>query len=92
MHSRFRSENDVNQWLFRYWQLCKGNFYPVNPRKDRKYFELDADIKEICGAIKNQKYGEIVLNDAECEDFEERMKQIVEAFEAILPEKSGFEK
>ena len=55
MHSRFRSENDVNQWLFRYWQLCKGNFSPVNPKKDRKYFELDMNIDEICSSIKNQK-------------------------------------
>lgn len=92
MRSRFRSENDVNQWLFRYWQLCKGDFYPINPKKDRKYFELNMDIEEICSAIKKQKYKEIVLNDAKCEDFEERMKKIVGAFDSILPEKSGFEK
>ena len=92
MHSRFRSENDVNQWLFRYWQLCKGNFSPINPQKERKYFEIDMNIDEICAAIKTQKYKEIVLNDAVCTDFGERMKKIVESFEAILPEKSKFEK
>ena len=92
MRSRFRSEKDVNQWLFRYWQLCKGDFYPINPQKDRKYFELDMNIEEICSSIKNQKYKEIILNDAECDDFDNRMKKIVEAFDYILPEKSGFEK
>lgn len=92
MRSKFRSETDVNQWLFRYWQLCKGNFSPINPKKDRKYYELDEDIDEICSAIKSQKYREIVINDAECEDFDSRMKKISEAFETILPEKSGFEK
>ena len=92
MKSRFRSENDVNQWLFRYWQLCKGNFYPINPAKQRKYFELDMDIEEIRYAIQKQKYKEIVLNDAECDDFDYRMKKIIEAFDSILPEKSGFEK
>ena len=91
MRSRFRSENDVNQWLFRYWQLCKGNFYPINPKKHRKYYELDENINEICTAIKKQKYKEIVLNDAECEDFDERMQKITEAFESILPKKSTFE-
>ena len=91
MHSRFRSENDVNQWLFRYWQLCKGDFYPINPQKDRKYFELDMDIEEICDAIKNQKYKEVILNDAECKDFDKQMQSIADAFESILPEKSGFE-
>ena len=91
MRSRFRSENDVNQWLFRYWQLCKGSFSPINPQKDRKYFELDMSINEICSAIKKQKFKEIVLNDAECKDFDMRMKKIAEAFESILPEKSAFE-
>lgn len=91
MRSRFRSENDVNQWLFRYWQLCKGDFYPINPQKGRKYFELDMDIDEICSAIKKQKYKEIILNDAECEDFDKRMKMIVEAFDSILSDKSSFE-
>lgn len=92
MNSRFRSETDVNQWLFRYWQLCKGDFSPINPQKDRKYYEINMNINEICSSIKKQKYKEIILNDAECDNFEERMSNIVEAFDAILPEKSGFEK
>lgn len=93
IHSRFRDENDVNQWLFRYWQLCKGDFYPINPKKNRKYFEINMNIKEISDAIKNQKYKEIILNDAECNsDFESRMNAISHAFESILPEKSEFEK
>ena len=91
MRPRFRSENDVNQWLFRYWQLCKGTFYPINPRKDRKYFELDMDINEICSAIKKGKYKEIVLNDVDCKDFDYRMEKISQAFETILPKKSNFE-
>ena len=91
MRSRFRSENDVNQWLFRYWQLCKGTFYPINPRKNRKYFELDMDINEICSAIKKGKYKEIVLNDADCKDFDYRIEKIAQAFGTILPEKSTFE-
>ena len=92
IYSRFRSENDVNQWLFRYWQICKGTFYPINPKKDRKYFEINMNIKEITDAIKNKKYKEIILNDAECNsDFESRMNAIVHSFESILPEKSEFE-
>jgi hypothetical protein len=82
----------VNQWLFRYWQLCKGDFSPINPQKDRKYYEINMNINEICSSIRKQKYKEIILNDAECDNFEERMSKIVSAFDAILPEKSGFEK
>ncbi len=91
MHSKFRSDNDVNQWLFRYWQLCKGNFYAINPKKNRKYFEISNDIEEICTSIENKKFSEIVLNDAVCDDFDYKMKRILEAFEKILPEKSNFE-
>ena len=51
------------------------------------------NIREITDAIKNQKYKEIILNDALCKsDFEYRMNAILHAFESILPEKSGFEK
>ena len=93
MHSRFRNENDVNQWLFRYWQLCKGSFYPINPKKERKYFELSNNIGEITNSIKNQKYKEIILNDSDSVlDFDFCMNEISRAFEAILPEKSEFEK
>lgn len=92
MHCRFRSENDVNQWFFRYWQLCKGNFSPTNPKIDRKFFDLNSNLNEICKSITNRTYKEIIINDSECADFDERMKKIVDAFETILPEKSEFEK
>jgi hypothetical protein len=26
--NKFRSNNDLNQYMYRYWQLIKGNFYP----------------------------------------------------------------
>lgn len=91
MENRFRSRDDVNQWLFRYWHLCKGAFCPEHPRIHKQYFELSADINEIVNAIKKQKYKEIVLNDADTPDYEAIMKKISNAFEKILPEKSSFE-
>lgn len=89
--NRFRSLNDVNQWLFRYWQICKGNFSPCNMNRGRKYFTVDGDISEITDSISKGKYKEIVLNDAECADYDERMEKIRNAFESLLPEKSSFE-
>lgn len=91
MKNRFRSDNDVNQYLFRYWQLCKGQFYPTGLQKERKYMNIADPITVIIQNIISGKYREIVLNDAECEDYSERMQKIVEAFEKILPDKSSFE-
>lgn len=91
MGNRFRSRDDVNQWLFRYWHLCKGDFHPVHPFAHKKYFDLDENIDEIVDAIKRQKYKEVVINDADVSDHETTMKKIADAFEFILPEKSSFE-
>lgn len=44
-------------------------------------------------AIKRQKYKMICLNDSNPDlDFEKYQKELIEAFETILPEKSSFEK
>ena len=91
MSNRFRSASDVNQWLFRYWMLCKGEFYPHYLEKHRKYFNVDESADEIVYAIKLQKYQEIVLNDADVADYDATMMKIAAAFDEILPEKSSFE-
>lgn len=93
MSHKFRSTNDVNQWLFRFWALCKGEFVPQSPTKWKKYFSFENPCSEICNAIKNQKYKEIVINDCgkNSEEFAFYMEKITEAFEEILPEKSNFE-
>lgn len=93
MNQRFRTTSDVNQWLFKIWTLCKGKFYPQNPFKFKKYFSFDNDCEEICMAIRNQKYHEIVINDGgkKSNNFDLYIKEITKAFEEILPEKSSFE-
>lgn len=93
---KFRNQyEDVNQWLFRYWQLCEGNFYSVNHRKDEKMIKLSEWTDLHTKAIINQKYKEICIDDdtdeVECSDYEIKMKSISEAFEKILPHKSSFE-
>lgn len=93
IHNKFRSPFDVNQWLFRHWALCKGDFSPINPYKDRRCFDLyDGNAELIAECIRNQKYAEVVLNDSEdLQDFEKVSCILKDAFEAILPEKSSFE-
>lgn len=91
--SRFRSMSDVNQWLFRYWQLVKGNFYPINVNSDSIFFEIkNENIDMIIKTIERKRKKIIVLNDVtENIDFSVNKELIKQAFETILSEKSSFE-
>ena len=95
--SKFRSCSDVNQYLFRYWQLAKGNFVPISMR-DTKYITMNmTNLRrgEVSAMIASPKYTMICLNDDESIDtdevFEEAKQIVKDAFEKILPEKSSFE-
>lgn len=92
--SRFRSHNNVNQWLFRFWHLVKGEFYPTNILSQGKSYEIsDKSINQICDVISTQKYMQICINDGEnISDFKLYSKRLQEAFDQILPHKSSFEK
>lgn len=91
--SRFRSIADVNSWLFRYWQLARGNFAPLNVKKEGVYFAISDDtLDEIVKTITCQKKKIACLNDGEVSSFEAAKERINAAFHKILPEKSSFEK
>lgn len=89
---KFRRESNVTQWLFKYWQLCKGDF-EVRSYKFGKAFHINEDnFNELCQAIVTQKYRLVCINDtASTRNFEEKKRIIIECFEKILPEKSSFE-
>lgn len=92
LSNRFRSKNDITQYLVRYIQLLEGDFYP---RKSSfgKIFEISNNNKELISFIENQKSKVICLNDTDKNiDFEKSKKDINKAFEKILGEKSSFEK
>lgn len=91
--ARFRSIADVNSWLFRYWQLAKGDFVPRNLDRYGAYFSIsDKNIDKIAQTIEYQKKKMVCLNDGEVSSFEEARNRINAAFHKILPEKSSFEK
>jgi len=93
---KFRTKDDVNQYLFRYWQMLKGNFYPISfsdtytiPVKSK------ADVDKAVQIIIKQKFNMLCIND-EIDDidsntFNSFTTEINNAFEKILPKKSGFE-
>lgn len=91
---KFRDVMDVNQWIFEDWQLASGNFHPRNANIGKTYAICDDDDfnQKIYNIIRNQKMKMICVNDMVLEtDFESKKKQLLNAFEKILPEKSSFE-
>lgn len=92
MKSRFRSQKDVNQYLFQDYRFCKGTFYPSNLNRKKKMFTLsDANVEVAAKYINRQKYSELVINDSDDVCFENARAVLQTAFESILPEKSSFE-
>lgn len=89
---KFRTANDLNQFIFRYWQLAKGDFEPKNTYKTGKYLEItDDSYIEVCDYIKQRKKTLICIND-ECENDSEIIKEKLQiSFESLFPEKSKFE-
>ena len=91
--NKFRKDDDVNQWLFQYWQLASGNYViPKNART--KLFDLnEEELKQICEAISHRKYKMICINDVVDEkmNYELISKALQESFEKVLPKKSEFE-
>lgn len=92
---KFRSKLDLDNWLIRYWQLCRGKFYPVGRHSKGKVFEMYNGVAQNQGlfnAIENQTMPMICINDNDNVDFEPMKLRLQEAFAKILPEKSSFEK
>ena len=90
---RFRDITDVNQYVFRYWQLMSGKFHPVNIVNDSvRYAISDDKIDKLTETIRNQKRDILVTYDTDqISDFEVLEKKINSAFDSTLPEKSSFE-
>lgn len=88
---KFRTSEDINQYIFRYWQLGKGKFCPYNILKRGKYFPIEPNTDY--QGILNSKYKIVCLNDGNKDiDFDLEKKRLVSAFEKKLPNKSSFEK
>ena len=88
---RFRSREDVNQYLMRYWQLCKGDFVPRKPNSD--YFTIGQKSAEEAEKILNDKrYSIVCVNDDPMGfDFEEEKNNLRDIFEKKFAVPSRFE-
>ena len=90
---RFRCESDLCHFVFRFWRLCVGDFYP---RKSKgKYISLQdmTSVSKIEKLLNHEKCPEICINDNwEGAGFENAKEHIQKAFERKYPEKSSFER
>ena len=88
---KFRDEHDVNQYVFKYWQLLQGEVYPYNMRRVGRILNPHTQLDEICEQILKKNRKVMCLIDLEEVDFEQAKRRINEAFETVLPNKSSFE-
>jgi hypothetical protein len=87
---KFRNYNvDVNHWLMNYWQFASGQY---EQRSSRFGINISMDNKDTSKIISKQKAHIVCLSEPEESKFgEKELSSIREAFDSILPEKSGFE-
>ena len=90
---RFRSDEQVNQWLLCAWNQAAGRFSPTQSISQGRLISISNNTLEwIDHVIRDQKYSHICLNENEraC-DIDNCMRVITEAFDSILPNQSSFE-
>lgn len=89
--NRFRTPCDLNQYVFLWWQWCKGLVSPQDVRKMFTYLTVLTPDEQLTNAITKQITPMIAINDTWCEDFENKKQTLHRAFDTILGEKSAFE-
>ena len=90
-HNRFRSRHDVNQYLFRWWRLLKGEFVPSKP--NCRYLTLGSDpMDKFESALEYSDCKIVCINDdpSSC-DFEAEQQKIYALLQKKFPEPSTFE-
>lgn len=90
--NKFRSREDVSQYLIRDWQLVTGRFWPKNFYKEGTYYDPnEANIDEIARSIISQRHKLVCINDSSERDINELKTKINSSFNEILPDKSSYE-
>ena len=92
--NRFRSNDDVNQWLACAWNMVSGRFYPANEKWRGMVYNVTSDsLTKICDTVLQQSTPMLCLSDRETTPEVDRcFLEVSEAFNKLLPDKSSFEK
>lgn len=89
---RFRSREDVNQYLFRYWRLMRGEFMPGKPKAC--WLTIGEDAPEtIRRALHSRRWRVVCLNDDPVSGAVwEQRQQLAEILEEKFPCPCSFER
>lgn len=90
---KFRSDEQVNHWLFCAWNQALGKFHPaVLGNRGTRFHIQPEHLDMIFDHITGQKLPQICLNDSPyTKDPEACAARIVSAFNQVFPQKSSFE-
>lgn len=89
---KFRDVRDVNQYIFKHYQLLSGQFIPYNIYQYGHAYVDGWDPEEAAKAIRQGRYKMICLNDSAEMDLPTAKAVTDAAFESVLPDKSAFER
>lgn len=87
--NRFRGKEDVNQYIFKWFDIGRGNYEPSNVIG--KYFDIYGEKNLLLRDIEKQKHKLICFSDDERIDFTKTQSEVKNALERILSNKSSFE-
>lgn len=88
--NKFRDIRDVNQYVFKFWQLASGKFIPG--KKIGRNYNLATELPEALNAIVGDTQKIVCLNDSEeIEEFEKTKKKLSDSLEKKFLLKSKFE-
>lgn len=91
--NKFRNNSDVNAYLFRFWHLCEGNFYPKSSKKLGAFHHMqDSSVDSICNIIKEKKHKIIAISDDEYLDFSLAKEKLKASFDLNFKGKSSYER
>ncbi len=89
---KFRTSDNVNQWVVLWWQIASGQFSPALIDNCVKKISDDT-IDQLCKVIEKQQSDYVCVNDPEEKiDFEYLSKRLQMSFDKLFPIKSSFEK
>ena len=92
-HQKYRSIFDFNQWLFKYWQIVKGTFYPQWINYGAAY-SID-NTNRLEDDLIRHRHKLICLQDCEGIGDANKLQKIQDdtlgTFQKVFPEKSSFE-
>lgn len=89
---KFRHDLDVNQYIFRNWQLVNNSFHPISKRLLGDICRVgNISLDNTLASLNSKKKPLICLNDHDPQNLDYVIEQLVNSFERIFPDKSSFE-